>query len=329
MLFIESERMANCLYHPDDCESERTVIISELHGGENDPDQFLDQEVVATAFKAHPYRHPTIGWLSDLETMTRDDLYGYYKRYYVPNNATLVVVGDVDADDTLRRAEQHFGRIQPGSVPARQKTVEPEQTGERRVTIRKPGTTAYLKAAYHAPAVTDDGFYALLVLDAVLTGAYGLNLWSSFRLPPPQRSARLYRALVQQRIASSVTGSLLPTEEPFVYIISVTATDGTPLADVEAALGRELDRVAREGITDAELAKAKAQLKARLVFDNDSVTNIAHQLGYFETIAGVDVFSGLGARIAAVTMDAVNASAHTVLAPSNRTIGWFDPEPVA
>ena len=90
MLFIESERMASCLYHPDDCESERTVIISELQGGENDPDQLLDQELTATAFKAHPYRHPTIGWLPDLETMTRDDLYGYYRRYYVPNNATLV-----------------------------------------------------------------------------------------------------------------------------------------------------------------------------------------------------------------------------------------------
>ena len=84
MLFIESERMASCLYHPDDCESERTVIISELQGGENDPDQLLDQEVTATAFKAHPYRHPTIGWLSDLQTMTRDDLYGYYRRYYIP-----------------------------------------------------------------------------------------------------------------------------------------------------------------------------------------------------------------------------------------------------
>ena len=116
MLFIESERMANCLYHPDDCESERTVIISELQGGENDPDQLLDQELTATAFKAHPYRHPTIGWLSDLETMSRDDLYGYYRRYYVPNNATLVVVGDVDTDEALRRVEHHFGGIPAGEL---------------------------------------------------------------------------------------------------------------------------------------------------------------------------------------------------------------------
>src|SRR6478609_3075185 len=144
MLFIESERMANCLYHPDDCESERTVIISELQGGENDPDQLLDQELTATAFKAHPYRHPTIGWLPDLESMTRDDLYGYYRRYYVPNNATLVIVGDVDTEDAVRSAARHFGAIQPGASVPRIQTVEPEQIGERRLTIRKEGTTAYL-----------------------------------------------------------------------------------------------------------------------------------------------------------------------------------------
>jgi zinc protease len=126
-----------------------------------------------------------------------------------------------------------------------------------------------------------------------------------------------------------VNGSLLPTELPFVYIISVTATDGTPLGDVEAALLAELDLVAAQGITAAELTKARAQLKARLVFDNDSVTNIAHQLGYFETIASVDVFRELMPRIAAVTLDEVAAVARTVFSPSNRTVGWFEPLPVA
>ncbi len=329
MLFIESERMANCLYHPDDCESERTVIISELHGGENDPDQLLDQELTATAFKAHPYRHPTIGWLPDLQTMTRDELYGYYRRYYVPNNATLVVVGDVDADDALRRVDHYFGGIAAGETPARIRTSEPEQTGERRVTIRREGTTAYLKVGFHAPATTDEHFVPLLMLDAVLTGAKGLNLWSSFRVPPPQRSARLYRALVEHGLASSVSGALLPTEQPFLYTISATATSGTPLASAESALLEELDRVRRDGITQAELVKARAQLKARLVFDSDSVTNIAHQLGYFETIGGLDVFTTLPARLAAVTLDQVSAAAAATLLPSNRTVGWFDPLTVA
>ena len=329
MLFIEAERMASCLYHPDDCESERTVIISELQGGENDPDQLLDQELTATAFKAHPYRHPTIGWLPDLQAMTRDDLYGYYRRYYVPNNATLVIVGDVDTDEALRRVDHYFAGITPGEPPARLRTVEPEQTGERRLAIRREGTTAYLKVGYHAPSATDEHFVPLLILDAVLTGAKGLNLWSSFRVPPPQRSARLYRALVERGLASTVSGALMPTAQPFLYTLSATATEGIPLASVEAALLEALDAVARDAITEAELAKAKAQLRARLVFDNDSVTNIAHQLGYFETVASVDFFSTLPPRIAAVTIDGVAAAARDVLQPSNRTVGWFDPLPIA
>jgi zinc protease len=328
MLFIEAERMSSCLYHADDCESERTVIIAELQGGENDPDQLLDQELTATAFKAHPYRHPTIGWLPDLQTMTRDDLYGYYRRYYLPNNATLVIVGDVDTDEALRRVEHYFGGIEPGSAPERIRTVEPEQIGERRLTIRKEGTTAYLKVGFHAPSATSADFFPLLILDAVLTGAKGLNLWASFRVPPPQRSARLYRALVEGGLASSVSGSLLPTEQPFLYTVSATATESTPLSLVETVLLEELDRAKRQGITDAELTKAKAQLKARLVFDSDSVTNIAHQLGYYETIASVDVFTAAPRRIAAVTLEEVANAARAVLPASNRTIGWFEPLPV-
>jgi zinc protease len=327
MLFIESERMARCLYHPDDCESERTVIISELQGGENDPDQLLDQEITATAFKAHPYGHPTIGWLSDLERMTRDDLFGYYRRFYVPNNATLVIVGDVRADDAMRQVEHYFGGIPASPEPARLRTLEPEQTGERRVTIRRPGTTAYFRAVFHAPAISDPQFFPILILDAALSGAKGLNLWSSFRMPPPQRSARLYRALVERGLASTVFGALVPTEQPFLYTVSATVTEGTSLSTVEAALLEELERVRQEGITPAELGKAKAQLRARFVFEDDSVTNVAHQLGYFATIASPDVYRNLWPKTEAVTLDQVAETARGLFRPSNRTVGWFDPVP--
>jgi zinc protease len=304
------------------------VIISELRGGENDPEQLLDQELTATAFKAHSYRHPTIGWIADLESMSRDDLYGHYRNYYVPNNAALVVVGDVDTDETLRRVEHQFGSIPSRPLRRRPLPIEPAQTGERRLTIRREGTTAYVKVGYHAPAVTDPDFFPLLVLDAVLTGAKGLNLWSSFVTPPPQRSARLYRALVERGLASSVFGALLPTEQPFLYMVSVTARDGVRPADVESAVLDELDRVRREGITGAELVRAQAQLRARLVFENDSVTNIAHQLGYFDTIANVDLLNALPARIAKVTVEEVGAVARRVFGDANRTVGWFDPLPL-
>jgi zinc protease len=325
MLFIESERMARCLYHPDDCESERTVIISELQGGENDPDQLLDQEVVATAFKAHTYRHPTIGWLPDLERMSRDDLFNHYRTYYVPNNATLVIVGDVNTDSALRDVERHFGGIPAGALPERLRTLEPQQTGERRVVIRKPGTTAYLKLAFHAPAVHHPRFVPLLLLDAALSGAKGVNLWSSFRVMPGQRQARLYRALVERGLAAAVSGAMLPTAEPFVYMISVIASDGVALGSIESALCEALDEVRLAGLTTAELDRAKRQLKARLVFDGDSVTNIAHQLGYFDTIATVDFFSQLPSAIEAVTLEAVAEAARELFDASNRTIGWFEP----
>jgi zinc protease len=319
--------MAHCLYHPDDCESERTVVISELEGGENEPEQLLEIEVTAAAFKAHPYHHPTIGWLSDLQRMTRDDLFSHYRRHYVPNNATLVVVGDVEWGDVMRRVDLHFGPIQPGTVVPVARTAEPAQVGERRVKIVREGTAAYLKIACHAPAVADRDFYRMLILDAVLAGAKGLNLWSSFRTPPPQRSARLYRALVDRRLASFVGGAMLPTRDPFLYTLSMTATEGTSLTALEEAATAEIDRVAREGITAGELQKAKSQLRARLVFDNDSVTNLAHQLGYFETIASWALAESALGQIQAATLREVNEAAARYLRPSNRTIGWFDPLP--
>jgi zinc protease len=325
MLFIEAERMANCLYDPADCESERTVIISELQGGENDPDTLLEQELALTALKAHPYRIPTIGWRSDLERMTRDDLYRYYRQHYVPNNATVVIVGDVDVAEAIRSVERRFAALAPGTVPARVYTREPEQLGERRLKIAKEGTTAYLKLGIHAPAAQDDDFFPLLLLDAVLTGAKGLNLWASFRTPPPQRSARLYQALVNTGLASSVVGGMVPTEQPFLYTISLTATEGTGLATLEEALLVELDRLRASGITVSELEKAKHQLRARMVFENDSISNLAHQLGFFATIGSWRDYLQLTARIDTVTLDQVADVAARRFTPSNRTIGWFEP----
>ncbi|MEZ5287657.1 MAG: pitrilysin family protein [Vicinamibacterales bacterium] len=326
MLFIEAERMDACLYDPDECESERTVILSELQGGENDPEQLLDQEVTAAAYRVHPYRHPTIGWQADVETMTRADLYGHYRRHYSPSNATLVVVGDVDTEDVLRRVAGQFGGLRADPAPDRPRFVEPPQQAERRVILRREGTTAYWKAAFHAPAFGDPEYFPLLVADAVLSGGAGLNIWSAGRVPRPQRSARLYRALVNTGLASAAGGALAPTAQPFLYTVSATVADGRTLADVEDATLIELDRLGREGITERELAKARAQLRARFVFDMDGVTDMAHQIGYFETIGSWRDAFGFDARLAAVTAEDVQAAARRVLAPDNRTIGWFEPQ---
>lgn len=325
MLFIEAERMTNSVFDPAECESERTVIISELQGGENDPEQLLDIEVTATALRVHPYRHPTIGWIDDLRSMTRDDLYGHYRRYYVPNNATLVVVGDVDSDDVLKRAEKQFRSAVPGPAIERRRAMEPPQLGERRVVVEREGTTAYLKLAFQAPAASDADFFPMLVLDAVLTGAKGVNLWSSFRGAPPQRKARLYTSLVETGLASAVSGALLPTEQPFLYTVTLTAVDGVDLAAVEGATLEAIERVRTDGVTEREAERGRRQLRARLVFENDSVTNIAHQLGYFQTIAGHDYLGTLQQRIDAVTPDEIREVARRRLGAANRTVGRFVP----
>jgi zinc protease len=325
LLFIEAERMAYGLYEPSECESERTVIISELQGGDNDPDQLLDTEVTASAFRAHPYRHPTIGWLEDLQSMTRDDLFGHYRRHYVPGNATLVIVGAVDTDEVLRRADLHFGRIASSTVPQRRRAAEPAQRGERRVLVEREGTTAYLKFAWHAPSALDADFFPMLVLDAALTGAKGLNLWTSFRGAPPQRRARLYRALVEGGVASSVGGALLATRDPFLYSVSLTAMDGVALETVEEAALLAIEAVREKGLTEEEVARAKRQLRARMVFENDSVTNVAHQLGYFETVVGSGYLDDLGSKVQAVTAAQVADAAARVLAKDRRTVGWFRP----
>ena len=325
MLFIEAERMAHSLFDARECESERTVIISELQGAENDPEQLLETEVTATAFRVHPYGHPTIGWLQDLRAMTRDDLYEHFRRHYHPGNATLVVVGDVDTDDVLRRVDQHFSGIAGRPQEARSRPAEPPQVGERRVLIEREGTTSYLKLAYPAPAVHDPDFFPTLMLDAVLTGAKGLNLWCAFRGNPPQRRARLYTALVERGLASAVSGALLPTVDPFLYSISFTATQGVPLEALEESALAEIDRVGSAGVTPAETERARRQLKARFVFETDSVTNIAHQLGYFDTVGGTGLLPRLEACIDAVTPEQVSEVARRRFAGSSRTVGWFRP----
>jgi len=236
-----------------------------------------------------------------------------------------VMVGDIDTVEALRAASKHFGRLAPGDVSRRPPTPEPPQLGERRVRIAREGTTAYLRLGFHAPAFADPDFFPMLVLDAVLTGAKGVNLWASFRTPPPQRSARLYQALVNTGLASSVNGGLIPTQHPFLYTVSVTPNEGTPLAMVEEKALEVLDQVRLNGITPQELRKAKNQLRARLVFDDDSITNIAHQLGYFATIDDWRSAGAIPQRIEAVTLQEVAAVAAARLIASNRTVGSFEP----
>ena len=163
---IEADRMSGALFEPEEVESERTVIISERQGAENDPLFLLGEESMAVAFRVHPYGHETLGHLSDLERMTRDDLYRYYRTYYVPNNAVAVAVGDFRPQEMLDRIRSHFAMPQGEKLDS-PRPVEPPQRGERRVTVDGDGTTAYVSVLFHTPPPTAPDFYPLVVLDSV------------------------------------------------------------------------------------------------------------------------------------------------------------------
>ncbi|MCX7838287.1 MAG: insulinase family protein [Anaerolineae bacterium] len=210
-LRIESDRMVNALFDPNEVESERTVIISEREGAENEPRFWLGEEVLALAFKVHPYHHDTIGWKTDLLNITRDDLYAHYKTYYAPNNAVIVAAGDFDANEMLTKIQDAFGAIPRGKDIPPVTSVEPPQEGERRVTLKRPGPLAYFHALYHAPKASDPDFLPAFVLAGILSGVGGMSFSGG---ASPGRSSRLYRALVETGLATDVSCSFRATLDP-------------------------------------------------------------------------------------------------------------------
>ncbi len=327
MLRLEASRMTDCLYSKTEIERERTVVISELQGRENDPRTHLEREVACTAMQAHPYRWPTIGILSDLRAMTRDDLYRHYRAYYVPNNAILVLAGDFDTREALRLVRRYFGRIPRGESPPPVRTTEPEQSGERRLLVRRPAGAVYLDVAYHAPAARENDFATLLVTDGILAGGPTINLWSGQDGRGPSKSSRLYRALVESGLASEVGTSVVPSRDPYLYRILATASEGADAARIEAALLREIDHLAREEIPERDLERAKNQFLARYALEAESVTDIAHQLGFFETIASHALLLDLPRRVRGVEAGDVARLAATRLDELHRTVGTLVPSP--
>jgi zinc protease len=322
-LRIEADRMVNSLFDPIEVAAERTVVISERQGSENDPEFLLNEELMAAAFRVHPYGTDTIGHLCDLKVMTRDQLYTHYRTYYTPSNALAVAVGDFDAGEMLQLIEEYFGDIPEGPQIPPMTAVEPPQRGERRVTVEGEGNVAYLQMAFRAPTVHEPDFFALTVLDAILTGASGLAFFGG---GTTNKSSRLYKALVGGELATQVSGSLLPTVDPFVYGLSVVVRAGHTSAELEEVLNAELARMAVEPVSLEELAKAIQQTKAQFVYSSESVTGQALWLGFSEVFADYDWFEGYIADLSAVTVEDVQRVARMYLKRSNRTVGWYVPE---
>jgi len=322
-LRIEADRMFNALFDLEEVASERSVIISERQGAENRPTFLLGEELQAAAFRVHPYRQETIGNMCDLETISRQQLWDHYRTYYGPHNAIAVLVGDVDAQRSRGRIEELFGSLPRGPQPASVTQREPEQKGERRVHLEGDGSTSYIDIAYHAPAAQDPDFSTLRVLNAVLAGANSMSLFSGGG--GSNRSSRLYKALVETELATSVSGEVTPTIDPFLYIVSATVRSGHAAAEVEAALDAELQRLVDQPVTSEELVKAAKQVRAQFAYSSESVTNQAYWYGFSEIVADYTWFETFLDRLAAVTAEDVQRLAQKMLTRRNRTVGTYVP----
>ncbi|MDX1663538.1 MAG: pitrilysin family protein [Candidatus Promineifilaceae bacterium] len=322
-LRLESDRMVNAFMDETSVDSERTVILSERHMYENQPMFLLHEELQAAAFRVHPYHHEVIGDEVDLQTMTRQELYGHYRRYYAPANAVVVVVGDFEPDDMLVRIEEQFGAIAPGEVAAPVARQEPRQKGERRVTVHGPGDTAYLVHAYRAPAATDEDFYPLVLLNAAFAGGSSLGFFAG---AGSNKSSRLYKALVSSGLAVHASGSMTPTIDPFLYRLSVVAQSGRSLEEIEAALDATVQSLEQEPITQAELDRALKRAKAQFVMAGESVTGQGQMIGMSEIVAGdYHWFEETLEQLHAVTLPDVERVRRRYLRPSQRTVGWYLP----
>ncbi|MEQ8678016.1 MAG: pitrilysin family protein [Aggregatilineales bacterium] len=312
----EADRMTNAIFDLAETESERTVIISERQGSENSPMFWLREEMNAVAFRVHGYHHHVLGDLADLQTITRDDLYGHYRQHYVPTNAFVIGVGAFDTPDMLAKVKTIYGAIPIAPAPKHFVRAEPEPQGERRVIVNRPGHTAFLRVSFRTPSATEPDWFKVDMLDSILTGPGG---------GIDNKTSRLYQALVKTEITAGVSGGLSETIDPYLYSITMTVRDGHTIEEAEAAFNVAIQNVIDNGVTEAELNRAKKQAKASFAYEMESVSNQAYWIAQSAILGEDDWYERYLARIEAVTTQDIQEAAARYLIPERRITGWLVP----
>jgi zinc protease len=311
---LESDRMAHLSFAASVVENERQVVYSERRLRVDDSNAAtLEEQVQATAFLAHPYRNPVIGWPSDILSWTLADLQRFYRTYYAPNNCTVVLVGDLEVAPVLELAQRSLGVIPAGPAPPPVVTREPLQQGERRLCLQRPGQSPLVHFAYHALAASDPLEPALNILQTVLLGG---------------DASRLNRALVEEgKLAVAVGGGWPQGFDPNLFYIQATLPVGGSIESFEAALDRELERVRSDGITDSELRRAKNIIAADFWRGLSTIDGKARMLGEYAVMHGDHrLLFGAPEAYERVTADQVLAAGRQVFDRRRRTIGALLPE---
>jgi len=320
-LRLEADRMTNITLSPDEFAKEIKVVMEERRWRTDDrPRSLTYEQLMATALVAHPYRNPVIGWMSDLESMKVEDAREFYRRWYTPSNATLVVVGDVDPKEVLALANRYFGAIPAREPPERKPQQEPAQLGIKRVTVKAPAELPYVLIAFRAPALRDAEHdwepYALEMLAAVLDGS---------------EAARLKRSLVRgERIASAAEASYDSIARgPGFFYLSATPTPGKSAAQVEQGLRREMGKIIDKGVTAEELDRIKAQAVAAHVFQRDSMFFQARMIASLEA-AGIShrTLDLQLKKLREVTPEQVREVARKYFRDDALSIAHLDPQPL-
>jgi len=311
---LEADRMQNLLLDAKEIGSEREVVIEERRTRtEDDPGGFLGEEVSSIAFKAHPYGAPIIGWMEDIKRITPEEIRAFYKTYYVPNNALVVAVGAFKANELLEKIKRRFGRIPRGKVPPPMLAVEPPQNGERRVTVTKQAQLPIVYLAWHVPNQKSDDAAALELLSTILAGG---------------RASRLYRDLVYQRQLALEAGGDYSyfSIDPNLFWFWATPMPGQTPEKLEAELIAHMERLKTEPVTDEELARAKNQMEAAFVYQEDSIHQRASMLARFELIGGFALKESFVAKIRAVTAADLTRVARTWFGPDKKSVGVLLPK---
>src|SRR5688572_5831909 len=260
MLDLERDRMTEALYDPEDFRKERTSVIAELHSYD-DPHSVLYDAVMAASFEIHPYRNNTIGYLSDVQAVTRDQAFAFYRRYYHPNNAVMAIVGDVDPAAALRAVRARFDALPAAGESTAVVTIEPPQTGPRRVTVNRPGPHAEAIVAFRAPALTDPDFAAMVLFDALFAGGKGLRFTADY---PAPRGTPLARALVDSGAATRAATDWQASRYPYVYTVTAAVPAGPQapegLGAAERAVFAALEEAGQRVWTETEVTAAYRQL---------------------------------------------------------------------
>lgn len=319
---LEADRMANLALSQEEFSKEIRVVMEERRQRTDDqPRSVVYEQLMATAFEAHPYRRPVIGWMNDLENMRVEDARQFYKSWYTPNNAILVVVGDVEPQEVFDLAEQYFGRIKSRPLPARRPQDEPPQLGIKRLTVKAPAEQPYVLMAYRVPVLRDPDKdwepYALDMLAGVLDG---------------NEAARLNRTLVREQQLASSAGAGYDEigRGPGLFYLSAVPTAGKTAEQTEQGLRQELQKLAAEGVTDEELKRVKAQIIASQVYQRDSMFFQAREIATAE-ITGLSykTLDLMIEKLKQITPEQVQAVAKRYFTDDTLTVAYLDPQPIS